>query len=173
MAAVVADAEWLEPDERDAVQQLLRNEYTAEPPPPPQPLQQQPQQERWQQDAARRGGSKPAELAGSDARTPQQPKGPSSASPARAAASQLPSEPQASDQRAADSPGSDDASDERRLQEAVLAEAAAQMAAAQRGSGAGANTVPPGVPTETFRMLRWATVSESLFSAAHALCAIS
>ena len=157
MAAVVADAEWLEPDERDAVQQLLRNEYTAEAPPPPTPpprQQQQEQQQSQRQNASGLGASETPAAGSGPSGLQQQPK-PEFETPAGPAAEQPPSEPQVSRL-----PDLADASEQQQRQEAVLAEAAEQLAAARQAAAQGiaetdAGSAPPGVPLETFRMLRW------------------
>lgn len=141
MAAVVADAEWLEPHERDAVQQLLRKEYTADAPTPPPPPQQEYLQTKQQ---------------GLDQK--QQRSAPQTASQIKQ---------QQQDNAAADadrqglaltSPG--DAMEERR-QQAASAEAGApgQQAGAAPGVGTAEDEVPPGVPAEAVRLLRCSHLS--------------
>ena len=128
MAAVVADAEWLEPHERDAVQQLLRNEYTAEAPPPPPP-QPPPQQEQSASQAA--GGAAGV--------------GESDSSPA----TQL----RLSTSRTRGSRPSDQVLKEWRQQAA----GAGQQAPVDPSAGTAVDAVPPGVPAEAVRLLRCST----------------
>jgi hypothetical protein len=133
MAAVVADAEWLEPHERDAVQQLLRKEYTADappPPPPPQEYQQQrqpgsQQEPQKQQQSAAQGASQSGQRQiSSDAAAAEQ--------------QDLPSRPSA------------DAMEELRQQAA----GAGQLAEVDSGVETAEDVVPPGVPAEAVRLLR-------------------
>lgn len=138
MAAVAADAEWLEPDERDAVIQLLRAEYMSEsdpppppPPPPPSPAAaarpspaaapQNAQLQKEQQQEQQRGRYLPAAGGGGPLGEAAQP--------------EAPAEPRAKEKS-------------QQQRDAVLAEAAAQMAAAraaaarQLGESVSGNKVP-------------------------------
>ena len=138
MAAVVADAEWLEPHERDAVQQLLRTEYTADAPPPPPPLQET-QQPKRQQSRQELQGQQRSTAQGA----PENGQHRSSNDAAAAEQRGLPLRP------------SDDVMEEPRRQAAnAEAAAAGRQAGAEPGKGTAQDAVPPGVPAEAVRLLR-------------------
>jgi hypothetical protein len=138
MAAVVADAEWLEPHERDAVQQLLRKEYTADapPPPPPQEYQQQTQPGSQQE--------------------PQKQQQSAAQSACQSGQRQISSDAAAAEQQELGRMPPGDTMEERR-QQAAGVDAAAAGQQAERRMGTTEDAVPPGVPAEAVRLLRCST----------------
>ena len=138
MAAVVADAEWLEPHERDAVQQLLRKEYTADAPPPPPPPQEYQQQ--------RQPGSQ---------QEPQKQQQSAAQGASQSGQRQISSDAAAAEQQDLPSRPSGDAMEELRQQAA----GAGQQAEVDSGVGTADDVVPPGVPTEAVRLLRCSYLS--------------
>ena len=147
MAAVVADAEWLEPHERDAVQQLLRNEYTADAPPPPPPPPPPPQE--YQRQSQPRSQQEPQKQQQSAAQSASQ-----------SGQRQISSNAAAAEQQDLGRMPPGDAMEEPREQAAGV-EAAAAGQRAERGMGAAEDAVPPGVPAEAVRLLRCSTSKAS------------